>query len=250
MKWRSDYSNTKVKTRNLLTNVSYGRFKQSGFHNQSFIVDILSFLLQNFSPVNLDIKLGIERERDMVKFIWDECIPHEFVSFIYKEKNYNEITCPNMTYQKANNIVKEYLFQDMNRINHLKYNMEEKFDLIHYVYSLLFSKIYNRTNNFGIQRKNNFDFNFQTWRKGKMQKSLKPFSPKVDTIVKDPTNYEAREVEKHEHVPINFSLNDDQSPTMVFSVVDGALKKQTEKRKILEKRLEENTVRMNKIKKK
>ena len=131
MKRRNNYSNTKVKTRNLLTNVSYRRFKQSDFHNQSFMVDILSFLLQSFSPVNLDVKLDIERERDMVKFIWDECIPHEFFSFIHKEKNYNEITRPNMTYQKANNIVKEYLFQDMNRINHLKYKVEEKFDLIH-----------------------------------------------------------------------------------------------------------------------
>ena len=74
MKRRNNYSNTKVKTRNLLTNVSYRRFKQSDFHNQSFMVDILSFLLQSFSPVNLDVKLDIERERDMVKFIWDECI--------------------------------------------------------------------------------------------------------------------------------------------------------------------------------
>ena len=154
-----------------------------------------------------------------------------------------------MTYQKASNIVKEYLFQDMNWINHLKYKIEEKFDLIHYVYSLWFSKIYNRTKNFGIQRKNNSDFNFKTWSKEKMQKNLKPFSPKVDTIAKDPSNYEAEEVEKHEQVPINISLNDNQSPTMVFFVLDGALKKQTKKRKLVEKRLKENTVRMYKIKK-
>ena len=36
IKRRSDYSNRKVKTRNLLTNVSYRRFKQSHFNNQSF----------------------------------------------------------------------------------------------------------------------------------------------------------------------------------------------------------------------
>ena len=80
IKWRSNYSNTKVKTRNLLTNVSYRRFKQSDFHNSSFIVDILSFLVQNFNPVNLDIKLDLEKERDMVKLLWDECILHEFVT--------------------------------------------------------------------------------------------------------------------------------------------------------------------------
>ena len=53
MKRRSDYSKTKVKTRNLLTNVSYKRFKQSDFNNPSFIVDILLFLVQNFNPINL-----------------------------------------------------------------------------------------------------------------------------------------------------------------------------------------------------
>ena len=53
MKRRSDYSNAKVKARNLLTNVSYRRFKQSDFNNPSFIVDILLFLVQNFNPINL-----------------------------------------------------------------------------------------------------------------------------------------------------------------------------------------------------
>ena len=43
IKHRSDYSNTKVKTRNLLPNVSYRRFKQSDFHKNNFIIDILSF---------------------------------------------------------------------------------------------------------------------------------------------------------------------------------------------------------------
>ena len=88
----------------------------------------------------------------MIKFMWDECIPHEFTSFIYKQKNYNKISRPNLTYQKANNIVKEYLFEDMNRMNHLKSKIEKKFDLIDFVYLLLFSKIYNRTNSFGIEK--------------------------------------------------------------------------------------------------
>ena len=68
-----DYSNTKVKTRNLLTNVSYRRFKQTDF-NKKIIVDIMSFLTQNFNPINLDRKLDSEKERDMVKFLWDEFV--------------------------------------------------------------------------------------------------------------------------------------------------------------------------------
>ena len=154
-----------------MTNVSYRRFKQSDFHNSSFIVDILSFLVQNFNPVNLDIKLDLEKERDMVKFLWDECIPHEFVTFLYKGKYYEEISQPNLTYQKANKIVKEYLVENPQRINQLKFKIEEKFNLIHYIYSSLFSKIYNRTNTFGIKRKNNFKFNFQLWKRKKIQKN-------------------------------------------------------------------------------
>ena len=69
MKQRKDYSNTKAKNRNLLTNVSYRRFKQSDFMKNSFIIDILSFLLQNFNQINLERKLDIEKERDMGRFL-------------------------------------------------------------------------------------------------------------------------------------------------------------------------------------
>ena len=251
MKRRSCYSNTKVKARNLLTNVSYKRFKQSDFDNPSFIVDILSFFSQNFNPINLDIKINMEKERDIIKFMWDECIPHEFVRFIYKEKYYEEISQPNLTYQRANNIVKEYLVEDSIRINHLKFKIEEKFNLIHYIYSLLFSKIYNITNSFGIKIKSNFHFNFQLWTKKKIQNNG---FLKTDSLAKNPSNYENLVVEKNKQQPVKISLND-ESLTMVYSLThengDGvALKKQIVKRKILEKKLEENTDKMKRITKK
>ena len=83
MRQRKDYSNTKVKTRNLLTNVSYRRFQQTDFNKKNFIVNIMSFLTQNFNPINLYRKLDLEKERDMIKFLWDECLPHDFVRYLY-----------------------------------------------------------------------------------------------------------------------------------------------------------------------
>ena len=154
IKQRKHYSNTKVKARNLLTNVSYRRFKQSDLNKTSFIIDMLSFLVQNFNPINLERKLDVYKEHDMIKYLWEDCIPHDFVRYMYKQENYAVISKPNLTYQKANNIVKNYLLEESNRINILKYKIEEKFPLIHYIYSLLFSKIYSRTNNFVIQNKN------------------------------------------------------------------------------------------------
>ena len=142
IKRKSDYSNTKVKAKNLLTNFSYRHFKQSDFYKNSLIIDILSFMVQNFNPINLDIKLEIEKEREMVKFMWDVCVPHEFVSFMLKQNNYNIISQPNLTYQKANSLVKAYLFEDLNRINHLKCKIAERFDLIHSIYSFLYMRKY------------------------------------------------------------------------------------------------------------
>ena len=133
MRKRKDYSNTKVKTRNLLTNVSYRRFKQTDF-NKKIIVDIMSFLTQNFNPINLDRKLDPEKECNMVKFLWDECIPHEFVRYLYSAKKFNLISNLNFTYQKANEMVLNYFFEDLNRINTATLKIEEKFQLIHYVY--------------------------------------------------------------------------------------------------------------------
>ena len=52
----------------------------------------------------------------MVKFLWDECVAHDFVRYIYKIENYVIISKPNLTYQKANDIL-------------LKYKVEEKIKL-------------------------------------------------------------------------------------------------------------------------
>ena len=136
-----------------------------------------------------------------------------------------------MTYQKANAIVKAYLFEDSNRINQLKYKIAKKFNLIHYIYSFLYAKIYNRTNHFGIKRKNDFDFQFQLWRKEKQQKF----------IAKDPNNYENRKIEKEEQAPIN--LDDVEENTSKKN-------KLNKKKRMLEEKLKENDKAMKKIKQK
>ena len=71
----------------------------------------------------------------MIKYLWDNCIPHDFVRYMYKQENYALKSKPNLTYQKANNIVKNYFLEESNRINILKYKIKEKFPLIHYIYS-------------------------------------------------------------------------------------------------------------------
>ena len=240
----------------------------------SFIIDILLFLVKNFSLINFKRKLDIEKERNMVKFLWDEYIPHDFVRYMYKQNNYTEISKPNLTYREANNIVKNYVLEESNRINLLKCKIDEKFPLIHYIYLMLFSKIYSRTNNFGIQNKNNFDFYFQTWENRKTAGAIVPkitkqlplpqanqITTEVLSTAKDPSSYEDREVQKNDQIPIDIKMsNDDElvSPTMANATIDNfvknavdenVVKQRAAKRKMLEKQLSENTVKMSKIKK-
>ena len=243
-KKRKGYSNTKVKTRNLLTNIFYRRFKQSNFKKDSFIIDILSYLLQ---------KLEIEKERDIVKFLWDDCITQDFVPYMNKLKNYVIISKPNITYQKANDIVKNFFKEDPNRINLLKYKIEEKFKLIHYVYSLLFSKIYNRTSQFEIQNKNTFKNKIHRKQNGPIaakilnqlsQNQANQIATAVLSEAKDPKDYKGRKVNKNEQAPIHFEV-----PAMVQTKFNDNLSKKTaEKQKNLERQLSENTIKMNKTK--
>ena len=113
----------------MLTNVSYRRYKQKDFNNASFIIDILSFIVQNFNPIGLERKLDTENERFHVKMLWDICLPHAFAHFIYLKQSYGILSSPNLTYQKANNIVKKYIEEDTNNINILKITIEENYSL-------------------------------------------------------------------------------------------------------------------------
>ena len=219
-KQKAFYSSTKVKARNLLTNVAYRRYKLSDFNKTNFVIDILSFMVYNCNPTNLEIKLETDKEREMIKFLWDMCVPIAFTKYLLRQDNFNIISQINLTYQKANKIVLDYLSDDHKgeKLSQLQYKIAEKFTLIHYIYSVLYAKIYNRINNFGIKRKNDFDFQFQQWRKDRITK------------IKDPSNYVNRNPNENEQKP---TIND----------------KNLIKRKMLEEKLEENTKAMRRIKK-
>ena len=60
----------------------------------------------------MERKLDVEKERDMVKYLWDDCISHDFLPYMYKQENYGVISKPNLTYQKANEIVKNFLLEE------------------------------------------------------------------------------------------------------------------------------------------
>ena len=61
------YGNAKVKTGNLLTNVSYRRYKPEYGEKTNFVIYVFSFLTHNLNPTGLDRKLAIPLEREYGK---------------------------------------------------------------------------------------------------------------------------------------------------------------------------------------
>ena len=150
--------------------------------------------------------------------LWDECILHDFMCYICKSENHTVISNPKLADQKANTIVKNFIEEDANWINLLKFRIEKDFHLIHYIYPSLFPKIYNRINNFVVQKESNFEFAFAVWKARKQNKGI--IAPKIINELLTPTkqvlvtdmlskpknlkDYKNREVNEFEQVPLYF----------------------------------------------
>ena len=251
----TQYSSTKVKARNLLTNVGYRRFKESDFTNSSFIIDILSFLLQNFNPINIERKVDTENEQQMISFLWEVCVPVSLTTHIFMPENYQIIADPKLTYQKANTIVKNWMLNA--NISEVYQIIASNFKSIHFIYSFLYPKLYSRINSFGIKNKSQFDLAFTLYKTNKIQSNFEAFLPG-----KNPTAYVKREeVNVNEQKPIEIEIENDEEKKWVLKpkpkpklpTVRGKAKEIKprnfdEQKKILKRQLEENTQKMDMIK--
>ena len=161
------YSSTKVKTRNLQTNLSY-RWYNLKDEKESFYIDLFSYLLLHLNPISLDRKLDSDFERNQLKMIWDVCVPRNFKKYIFEKDNFVELSKQGLTYQKANDIELNFIEKDKQNIYLLKIAVKNNLQTIQSCYSTLYPKIYARTNSFGIDNKANFDFILMNRRKIKM----------------------------------------------------------------------------------
>ena len=210
---------------------------------------ILSFLVQNVNPINLDRKFDNENERLYVRMLWDKCLPHAITRFIYLSENYNMLGDPKLTYQKANTGKCLQV---------------------------------NSVNVFGIKNKNDFDFVFQSWRARRQNGRVGPkiinelptptnqlLVTKMLSKTKDPKDYQKRTVYKSEQAPLGIETievisNAEEmlmqppiapAPKYMKDRVDGSARKtmdvskRAEKKIDLQRQLSENTAKMAIIKK-
>ena len=156
------YSSTKVKTRNILTNLSYLRVNRLDFDNKSYVLDFVTFMVQYLNIFSLDLKLETELEKNMLMFIWQNCLPLKLTEFISSKHHYDTLSAPNSKFKDVYQIVYDYMSYEPNYEEARKL-LKSYFDEIRYVFSVLFPKIYTRTNESGQQIKSRFDFSFSLW---------------------------------------------------------------------------------------
>ena len=78
-----------------------------------------------------------------------------------------------------------FVAEDVQNVDLLKSALRNHFQTIQYVYSLLFQKIYNRTNTFGINNKSHFDFILTNWKHHKNNIVLP--TPTKNRVAEQPT---------------------------------------------------------------
>ena len=70
-----NYSSTKIKARNFLTNVSYNRITTVDYKNKNFVIDCFTFLILYLNPFYLKRKFESSTEREFVNVLWMFLMP-------------------------------------------------------------------------------------------------------------------------------------------------------------------------------
>ena len=101
----------------------------------------------------IDRKFDNENDRQCVIMLWQKCLPQQFTRYIFLYDNFLALTQMEITYQKANKAVRQFLTEHPIELNHLKHCLAENAKVMQYLYTTLFPKYYSRNNKFGMQNK-------------------------------------------------------------------------------------------------
>ena len=82
-----NYSSTKIKARNFLTNVSYNRITTVDYKNKNFVIDCFTFLILYLNPFYLERKFESSTEREFVNVLWMFLMPSNLYNFINQNEN-------------------------------------------------------------------------------------------------------------------------------------------------------------------
>ena len=218
---KTPYSSTKMKARNYLTNISYRRISDKDFTNANFVIDMLSYILLYVKPFFLTATYDDNEKRNMVKMLWEKCLPARFYEHIKKTDNFTILNSGKLTFNQSKNIVLAYIQQPdvWQELTKMIINRQKVYQ---YVFATLFPLNYLQTNKYGIKIRNDFSLCFSEWlndkiKKDHLQKLGKNTINYVDNNEKrqpyeqKPINNNNNNANNKENIPSGYKY----SPTMV-----------------------------------
>ena len=264
---KKNYSSSKVKARNFLTNVSYNRITTVDFKNQSFVIDCFTFIIIYLNPFYLERKFETIIEREFVNVLWTMLMPANLYNHITRDDNMKTLNKIKIKYQEAKDIIIAFLFNDPANIIILSGFLEKNAILYQFLFGNLFPKCYCRINDYGINAKtlfNSYYHNFKIekniidWQNKHEQYLNSPIE--MTTLNDDDENKEniepkkeqEEQEQKQEHQPKNEAKNEANEKKLKRKIKNDEVKKQKReaKKQRLLKQLNENTEKMKRLKKK
>ena len=92
----------------------------------------------------LDRKFDSDIERDYVKMLWENCVPVQLCKFVYLKDNFTQLCQLQITFQKTNDIVKNFIEQDKTNIELLRQHLQQHAVTNQYLYTRIYTRDYIR----------------------------------------------------------------------------------------------------------
>ena len=134
-----------MKARNFLTNISYRRISDKDFQNANFVIDMLSYILLYIKPFFLTVTYSDREQQDMVKMLWEKCLPSKFYEHIKLPENFEILNSGKVNFNQAKQIVMAYVQQPDIWQELIKTVIKNQV-IYQYIYSMLFPLNYLQTN--------------------------------------------------------------------------------------------------------
>ena len=111
-KTEQKYPTTWIKSRNLLSNISYVGINKKDFYNENFVFDVYLLITKNLNPFSLDRKLTDQNKHQMIYMLWKECMPQKFYKHVCQNNNFLSLNGKNVLQAKVSHIITDFLNED------------------------------------------------------------------------------------------------------------------------------------------
>ena len=91
--------------------------------------------------------------------------------FVYLKDNFTQLFQAQITFQKGNDVIKNFIEQDEANIEQLYQHLQKCAIIYQLFYANLFPKVYARNNHFGIHNKSIFEYTYREWYLKKTNKA-------------------------------------------------------------------------------